>query len=244
MSRTSTPAPTVTASHILRVFRSAPDDDRDAGREWYARASRLACELAGIDYPPNLAELSPIDRDALNRAAAVIAVLSPVTPWSRNVQLARTAYMVAAEHVCDAAQAVRVSDALGTLGANARKAGAILAGGNPAGIVSGAKVTAFWRTIVDPADTRGVVIDRHAVDIALGRVTDDATRTRLLSRRGGYDAMSAAYVRAARILSRETGQTWRPCEVQAVTWLVWRREHAHHMARAAAWRDAGIISAA
>jgi hypothetical protein len=97
-----------------------------------------------------------------------------------------------------------VANAFRGLSANGAKAARLLTTNAPTDeIVSGPKVTAFWRTIADPTDPRGVVVDRHAVDVTVNQVTDDATRGRLLGRRGAYEVVSACYVRAARILSAE-----------------------------------------
>jgi hypothetical protein len=159
------------------------------GADWYDRAHEIAREL------------DPEDPD---RAAAVIAVLSPLERWERNVELAREAYALG-----------RLER--GTLKKSIDKANRILAGEDPADVVSGPKVTRFYRTISDPQRGKDdVVIDRHAFDVAVGRKTDDATRSKILSRKGEYDRFVRAYARAAKILGA------RPGVVQAVTWTVWR----------------------
>lgn len=182
--------------NITKIFRRTTAEDRIAGLSWYATAREVAEQLDPTD---------PV------RAAAVIAVLSPRTSWPQNVRLAQDAY---------------AGRKVGALGANVRKAQALLAGADPEDIVTGAKVRAFWRTIVDPTDPRAVVVDRHAFDVACDRVTDDATRGRYLGRVGKYDELADMYRRAARIISRETGQQWTPAAVQAATWVYWRRERA------------------
>lgn len=182
--------------NITRVFRETTTDDRLSGLSWYATAREVAATLD----PANPA-----------RGAAVLAVLSPRLSWRKNVEAAADAY---------AGRRIR------TLGRNADKARELLAGSDPDDVVSGPKTRAFWRTIVDPTDPRTVVVDRHAIDVAAGRVLDDATRGRVLGRKGAYDAVADAYRRAARIVSRETGQDWSPAAVQAATWVYWRREHA------------------
>lgn len=182
--------------NITKIFRQTTADDRIAGLGWYATAREVA------------AALDPADPA---RAAAVLAVLSPRTSWPLNVKLAQDAY---------------AGRKVGALGANVRKAAAILAGGDPEDIVSGDKVRAFWRTIVDPSDPRAVVVDRHAFDVACDQVTSDATRGAYLGRKGKYAELADLYRRAARIISRETGQTWTPAAVQATTWVYWRRERA------------------
>ncbi|MCX2949922.1 hypothetical protein [Lentzea sp. NEAU-D7] len=186
----------VSVRNITRIYRAATTDDRVEGRGWYATAREIAESL---------------DPEDPARAAAVIAVLSPQLSWRRNVIEAQNAY---------AGRPIK------TLGLNAEKARRILAGENPEDVVSGPKVRAFWRTIADPSDPRAVVIDRHAIDIAAGRVLGDKVRGVLLSRAGAYDEVCDVYRRAARILSREFGTDLSPAAVQATTWVHWRREYA------------------
>jgi len=188
----------VSIRNITRVYRASTPDDRVEGRRWYATARQLAESLD----PEN-----PV------RAAAVIAVLSPQLSWRRNVVEAQNAY---------AGRPIR------TLGRSADKARRILAGEDPEDVVSGPKVRAFWRTIVDPADPRAVVIDRHAIDIAAGRILGDRVRGNYLARAGAYDTVCDSYRRAARILSREDNSDISPAAVQATTWVYWRRERALH----------------
>lgn len=215
---------TPTAANVLRIFREATPEDVTSGRAWYATARDAATALDPADPA---------------RGAAVIAVLSPMMPWGRNLQLARQAYAMAA----DGATVDEITDALGCLKRNARKAAEIVHGADPAAVVTGPKVVPFWSRIVDAASGAtgpgSVVIDRHAHDIAVGRVTDDDTRGRSLGRKGGHHSFAMAYVRAASVL-RRTGEApgITPAELQAVTWTTWRRVHAHAMGRAEARRDA------
>jgi hypothetical protein len=215
---------TPTAANVLRIFREATPADVTTGRDWYARAQAVATELDATDP---------------TRGAAVLAVLSPMMPWGRNVQLAREAYALAAQ----GATHDDIVAALGCLKRNAAKAAALVLGADPAAIVTGPKVIPFWQRIVDAATGAtgpgSVVVDRHALDVAVGRVTDDDTRGRILGRKGGHHSVAMAYVRAASVL-RRTGEAEgiTPAELQAVVWVVWRREHAHAMGRAEARRDA------
>lgn len=225
---------TPTAANVLRIFREGTPQDIADGRGWYRRAHDAAAELATMG-----------DGD-VSRAAAVIAVLSPSTPWQRNVALARQAYAMAADGASFDDIVTRESQGghgLGTKGDSARKAAAIVLGADPASVVSGPKVIPFWNRIVDAAtDATGpssVVVDRHAFDVAVGQVTSDRIRGNHLGRKGGTHAVAMAYVRAASVL-RRTGEApgITPSELQAVTWTVWRREHAHAMGKAEARRDA------
>lgn len=141
------------------------------------------------------------------RAAAVLAVLSPRLNWTKNVELAGDAY---------------AGHPLKCLKANADKAERILNGAEPDDVVSGPKVRAFWHAIVDPTDARAIVIDRHAIDVAFGEVMDDERRGKILGRKGAYDDVAQRYVYAAELLSEVYG-TMTPVEVQATTWVAWRR---------------------
>lgn len=190
---------TLSTRNITKVFRQATYEDLEAGATWYSDANAIAHEL---------------DPDDPRRGAAVLAVLSPQVSWPRNVQMAREVY------------------ATGTtrgLGANIAKAQRLIAGEDPETVVKGLKVTAFWLSIVNPLDTRAVVIDRHAFDIAFGRVTDDETRDRYLRIKGNYAKVVTMYESAARILTRERaqfGEVWTGTEVQAATWVAWRKTKA------------------
>lgn len=187
--------------NVTRVYRAATAQDVADGTEWYDRARRLAVSLD----PANPA-----------RAAAVIALVSPLTPWARNVWLAGEAYRMHA-----AGEDVGVL--LPTLKRNAVKVARVLGGEAPETVVSGPKVTPFYLTIADPTNPHAVVIDRHAYDIAVGRVTDDETRGKGIGSVKRQAALELCYSRAARILTRETGTVVLPSTVQAVTWVAWRR---------------------
>lgn len=180
------------AKNITATYRAALDSERVEGKSWYATAREVARTL---------------DPANPSKAAAVIAVLSPRLSWERNVQAAADVYQGRSPRV---------------MGANAEKASRIMAGENPDDVVSGPKVRAFWHAIVNPEDSRAIVIDRHAFDVAAGEVLDDEQRGRVLGRKGAYDDVCRLYVRATHILSREYGSL-SAVEVQATTWVAWRR---------------------
>lgn len=190
------PATEVMIANIVSTFESASTDDKINGKDWYADARHLA------------ATLDPKD---VERAAAVIAVLSPMLSWPLNVK---------------AAQDIYAGRPFRGLKKNGAKAEAIRDGADPHKIVSGAKVTSFWKNIADPSAAEAVTVDRHAIDIAFGRVTDDATRGKVTGRKGEYVRVASAYLAAAEILSERTGVKWEGSEVQAVTWVHWRANHA------------------
>lgn len=181
------------AARILDVYRQATLQELQDGLDWYRDAHAIAVAL---------------DPERPHAAAGVLAALSPMQSWGRNVNLAARAYAD--------------GRASGGLFRNCAKADQIMAGAEPLDVLGGDKVCNFYKAIANPADGSAVVIDRHAFDIAVGRITNDKSRA-ALSRKGVYDAFARAYVRAAKTISAETGLDMSPSALQAVTWCTWRR---------------------
>lgn len=161
----------------------------EAGREWYPAAYRECKRIAAGARMP------------VENTAAIVAVLSQQLSWKRNLPVAETIIRTGTRPA-------------GVLGAGAAKAFRIRAGEDPAAIVRGNKVIAFWRNLM--LDTEAVTVDRHALAAALNRVTTEAERKALQSPRL-YGEISAAYVRAA----ARHGMT--APEFQAVIWTTWKR---------------------
>ena len=180
------------SARIVDVFEQASVQELDEGINWYRDANAFAQTLD----PENPA-----------RAAGVIAALSPMKAWDDNVRLAVRAY--------------EDGRASGSLGANNAKATLILHGADPLEVLGGNKVRNFYASIANPEDPEAVCIDRHAFDIAVGRVTNDQSRT-ALGRKGVYESFARSYWRAARVIGRE-GYEILPAQLQAVVWVTWRR---------------------
>lgn len=201
--------------NITATFRLATDGDRALGHGWYGRARDLAERL---------------DPENVERAAGVIAALSPRLSWRKNVEYAELAYYLHATNPFDDPDSdVAINWFAGsvpTLNANAKKAARILNGHHPENILGGPKVTAFYWTIVNPDDPRSVVVDRHAISILFNRPLSDDEVGQALRKKGAYELAADLYRRAAAIISRELGEIWTPAQVQAATWTYWRRERA------------------
>jgi hypothetical protein len=200
--------------NVTKAFRAASTADRADGVTWYPRARALARELDPAD---------PV------RGAAVIAVLSPMLAWPRNVKLAREAYAIMRPYlgtVHPFASPAMLASRLGCLRGSATKAFRILAGEAPENVVGGQKVTSFFNNIVDPAADPGVTVDRHAIDIAFGKVMSDDERSKAIAGKNGYDNLAKLYKNASKVLSKELGVYITPNQVQAVTWVYWRRNMA------------------
>lgn len=201
---------------ILAVWDLAIESQLRDGILWYVRAHALAVKL---------------DHANPNRAAGVLAALSPRCEWGRNVKVAIDAYNRYNE------DPTAETFARGVLGNNCRKADEILRGADPLTALKANKVHNFYVLIADPTNPHAVCVDRHAMSIAVGkRLTDHEIDTIYKLGRGGrYEAYVRAFRRAADEINQRAkvhryaraDQAWLPATitpamVQAVTWLVWR----------------------
>ena len=183
----------MTVRNITAAYRKASEDDVACGLSWYANALSLAHTLD----PANPA-----------RAAGVIAALSPLTSWPRNVTMVREIY---------SGQTAK------GLPRNIAKALAIYAGALPLDVLSGNKVRSFYLNIMGIDTAESVTIDRHAIDVAKGRVQTDKERSLSVANKGAYAGVVAEYIRAAGIISKESGSHVSAAQIQAITWVYWRR---------------------
>ena len=137
----------------------------------------------------------------LEMVAGVIAALPPLTPWERNKELA--------------VRAVIDHKATGTLKNSIQAADRILSGEPVLDVLKGLKVRNFYLSII--GDREAVCIDRHAFEVAQGKRYRNNERPAIGKRL--YVEIATAYRDAA----RSTG--FSATELQAITWLVWRRIH-------------------
>lgn len=190
--------------NITRLYRGSSAVERSNGRNWYAAAYNEAEELAvGFQRGDGFREQAAYP---VHVAVGVIAALSPRLGWGPNLRLAAD--------VLDGRRS-------GGLGANIRKAEMIINGADPLDVLTSPKVSNFYRAIISRG-ADGIVIDRHAWDVATGSRHDDSTRIITDAR---YARAAECYRRAASILSRDFGQTISPAHVQATTWLTWRSRY-------------------
>jgi hypothetical protein len=131
----------------------------------------------------------------------VVAALSPQTAWARNIRYAE--------------RLVYHGDCPST-GSRKRTARDILASANPAERLGGNKVKAFYACLRDQ-DCDAVCVDGHAYSVWAGERIETNRCPRISDRL--YDVIAADYREVARILGI------KPHQVQAVTWIVWRRLH-------------------
>jgi hypothetical protein len=193
---------TTPVRNILKVYRMATEAEHRHGTTWYANAQATAEQIADRHVVP------------VRVVVGVIAALSPNNKWERNVNDADQ--MLAAflrgdpVDVCKPSTYTKMRD----------KAWAIIEAMPETDeeviqILNGQKIVSFFKNIMGH-DT--VTIDGHAFNIARFKrvtLTDDSTN---LSK-SVYQEMQAAYVRAAKRVGLKV------YELQAITWVVWKRVH-------------------
>ena len=180
------------AANILAVYLDCDETTRAAGAVWYAE------ERASLEDFARRHGLT------LERAAGAAAAISPGMKWD-----AVQSYL-AALLVNPRASVPTYSRAF------VDRAVACLNGADPATVLSGPKVTAFYKLLAG-VDFDAVVIDGHAINIARGEASG------IRSMKGAGRVTAARYRRAVaayREVAEVVGEA--PHAVQAATWIHWR----------------------
>lgn len=196
----------MSVDNILAIYKMATPEEKRDGIVWYVDAYRDCNRIAiDLDVPVHI-------------VTGVVAALSPNNKWERNVTNARdliTAYMNG-----DDIDSVKVS----TYHSMKRKAWSILDAmpdhDEVIAILNGQKIVSFYRNIMGD-DT--CTIDGHARNIAYGErvgLTDDKTNIGIKE----YRSLQDEYVMAAK-RTRVNGRALKAFELQAITWVTWRRIH-------------------
>lgn len=188
--------------NIIKKHAEASEALRKGGSEWYEKAHEEARKVGGGD---------------VRRGAGVIAALSPLSDWNRNV---------AEAHEMSKTGTVRSA----LIPANVEKAHRIMSGEDPHEVLGGHKVRSFFENIHDPSKKEPVTIDRHAYDIAMGHPFVGTGRKSTprggggkmspdigLSAKSRYEHFVNAYHTAAGELGIDT-----PNKAQAITWVTHR----------------------
>lgn len=174
------------AANILACLYRATADQIHDGAHWYPRAHALALEL------------SP---DDVWRGAGVISALSPLKKWVLNERYARNAFATGV--------------ASGNVPMHNAIAQRILDGEHPLDVMRGDKTRSFTIAIATYGNGDVATIDRHAHDIAMGKVYTDKTRKigKIV-----YRDMAAAYTDVAQYVGVPVNT------IQAITWVTWIKE--------------------
>lgn len=192
--------------NILAVYDMATPEEIREGIVWYASAL-AECKRISIDYSV-----------PLNTVDGVVAALSPNNKWNRNIVNARD--MVEAYVNGDGIESFKVS----TYTKMKEKAWSILEYGTASDveiieILKGQKIISFFGNIMG---YDGCTIDGHARNIAYNERIG-LTGSLYIGKKE-YKSLQEMYVEAA---SQRTtnGRPLKAFEMQAVTWVVWRRIH-------------------
>lgn len=197
--------------NIAGMLQLASQGDILSGLEWYKRAHKLGVRL-----------IHAYDGLTLGQAVGVIAALSPNNKWERNCINAEA--MIKAWHLGADPMDVRVC----TFNKNKAKAAAILALSDAetqgdtdmiAEILNGRKVTAFYRSILGDPDA--VCVDGHAYAVWIGERVP-TTQTPSIGVKL-YADIARAYQLVAKRSYELCGTTLTPTQVQATTWVTYRR---------------------
>lgn len=172
--------------NILTAYRAASDSDIEDGMHWYESAMSFAQTLTP---------------DSPATGAGIIAALSPMTSWPENMK--------------KASMLVDTGSTYG-LPANVAKAQRILNGEAPLDVLRGLKVRAFYLNIMGINSHEAVTIDRHAIDVAHGRVMSDKERAPWFGKRKNAELVNA-YLSGAETIGITGAQ------LQAIVWVYWRR---------------------
>lgn len=195
----------MTAQSIAAVFNLASQADKNQGLNWYARALTFAVQLSDI-YD---IETSTI--------VGVIAALSPRNRWERNMQDAESMVKVYAAGG-DYSDLMKLK--VCTFSVGKQKAAAILTDKVSdrdalLAILKGPKLCEFFNCILGDMDD--VCIDGHAYSIWFG---DRITLANVPSiGKKLRQTIKADYQQAAKDLGLKSH------ELQAITWVCWKRIH-------------------
>jgi hypothetical protein len=196
----------MSVDNILAVYRQATPNEKRDGVVWYAEALASCMNISNDTTVP------------LHIVVGVCAALSPNNKWDRNVQNARD--LIVAFINGDYIDSVKVS----TYHAMKRKAWGILEAmpdhDGVIALLNGQKIVSFYRNIMGD-DT--CTIDGHARNIYYGErvgLTNDKSNVG----KREYAEIQSAYVKAGKKV-RLNGRSLKAFEMQAITWVAWRRIH-------------------
>lgn len=185
--------------NVLRLYGRTSRALRREGATWYAREHDALAVLA--------ADLG-LDVRAVCGAAAAI---SPGMRWDLVGDYVRALHQNSATIVPTYRQEFT------------RRAVRCLRGEDPAAVLSGPKVRAFYELLATRGAGDAVVIDGHAFNIARAR---RVTLRGPKANRGAARVTAARYRWAAEAYRRAAGVLGvAPHAVQAATWLQWRELH-------------------
>lgn len=165
----------------------------DQGLGWYANAHAYCIGLSmDTGY-------------SLECTIGCLAALSPLCEWEHNK--AMTLHLLQHGDCPKSYKGFKY---------NVTKAQTILNGGAPNDVLGGRKVLAFYHNVLEPFRSDAVTVDTHIAGLALGAQTLERRQQWFV-----FDGRGNAIIQSAfRSLAPSYGL--RPCELQAITWLIYK----------------------
>lgn len=196
----------MSVENIVAIYRLATPEEKRDGVVWYAQAL-AECSRIALDYEV-----------PLHIVVGVCAALSPNNKWERNI--INTRDMVQAYTGGKFINNFKVS----TYHTMKQKAWRILAKmpeteAEVITMLNGQKIISFFQNIMG---YDGCTIDGHARNIAYG-VREGLTGSISIGKKE-YATLQAEYVKAGKKV-RLNGRALKAFEMQAITWVAWRRIH-------------------
>ena len=194
--------------NILATFYAATPVDIQEGTVWYTNAHAICVALSDKYNLP------------LSTVVGVVSALSPNNKWDRNI--------LDAENIIRAYVGEYDYPKVCTFTGNKDKAITILeceidSSDNICAILKGNKTIAFFRGIYTNGQCDEITVDGHAFNIWRGMYTSlnevPAISNKL------YKAVSDAYKEAAETINEQTKSDWSASQIQAITWVCWRRQN-------------------
>jgi len=195
---------------IIATYFQSNILDRQTGAEWYHNAYEV-CVTLGEKYGFNP-----------NTVAGVIAALSPNNKWDRNVEDAET--MLRAYCYDLPWDSVKVC----SYSANKDKAISIIelmldSDDLITKVLRGNKTIAFYHCIAKDGNSDTPCIDGHAYNVWNGSVTNLKEVPAMSDKT--FAMIQDAYRDAAKLISSVTEKYYSAAQIQAITWVTYRRIH-------------------
>jgi len=192
----------ITTKNIIAIYKLAKPSEIKHGLTWYINANSDCKEIAEkLELP-------------LHIVIGVVSALSPNNKWERNI--------INAEDLCTAfingqdMDSIKVS----TYHKMKQKAWSILQSmpsyDETIDILNGKKIVSFFRNI--SGDETDITIDGHARNIYYND-KQGLTTPNTNIKKNEYKDIQKAYTRASKKLGIKA------YELQAITWVAWRRIH-------------------
>jgi hypothetical protein len=203
------PTPMAHTDSIIATYFQSNTLDRQTGAQWYNNAYGV-CVTLGEKYG--------VHSDIV---AGVIAALSPNNKWERNVEDAEAmikawAYEISYDSVAVCSYSANKDKAQTILDLQLNREQIVK-------VLRGNKTIAFFLCIANNGDSDSPCIDGHAYNIWNGPVTNLKEVPSMSDKT--FRMIQDAYRDAAKLISEVTGLHYSAAQVQAITWVTYRRIH-------------------